>query len=144
MSGIAGLYLEITTFSSIEWIVFNLSCVYTGPVAWLGGRPAPGVIILGWHHIMMWIYKLHRFVVNTFLFSFCLVPILIWTKYPLIFRQRSFFSGGLHLFLVRKRVPLPTPPRVPPFLATPQHWRQRNAKRKLATSLVVAYVTCSK
>ena len=63
--------------------------------------------------------------VNTLLFSLCLVvPILIWTKNPLIFRQRPFFLVfayfwtenplillrrpfffGLHLFLVRKRVP---------------------------------------
>ena len=63
--------------------------------------------------------------VNTLLFSLCLVvPILIWTENPLIFRRRPFFFGlyilldrkpthfpaktfffGLHLFLVRKRVP---------------------------------------
>ena len=61
--------------------------------------------------------------VNTFLFSLCLVVlILIWTKNSLIFRQRPFFFFGFHLILVRKKgATNQTPPRVPmpPFLATP-------------------------
>ena len=67
--------------------------------------------------------------VNTLLFSLCLVvSILIWNKNPLIFRRRPFFFGlyilldqkptyfaaktfffGLHVFLVRKRVPPQNP-----------------------------------
>ena len=94
-----------------------LNC-YFNAAASLGERPALGVTILGLHHIIMW---LHRFVVNTLLFSLCfVVPILIWTKNPLIFRRRLFFffflvftylfcsedlSFDLYLFLVRKKVP---------------------------------------
>ena len=65
--------------------------------------------------------------VNTILFSLCLVPILIWTKNSLIFRQRPFFGlhilldrkpthfagktffFGLHLFLLRKKAPPQNP-----------------------------------
>ena len=72
--------------------------------------------------------------VNTILFSLCLVPILIWTKNSLIFRQRPFFGlhilldrkpthfaaktfffFGLHLFLLRKKAPPQNP--------APGQWR---------------------
>ena len=44
--------------------------------------------------------------INTLVFSLCLVvPILIWTKNPLIFRQRPFLFFGLHILLERKRMP---------------------------------------
>ena len=85
-------------------------CVRLGlvAVASLGGRPAPGVTILGWHHIMMWNHNPTD--LWWILFSLCLVPILIWTKNPLIFGEDLFFFG-LHVFLDRNRVP--------PSLATP-------------------------
>ena len=76
--------------------------------------------------------------VNTSLFSLCLVPILIWTKNSLIFRQRPFFFG-FHILLDRKLIHFKLKTfflvftnfwygkgchheialRVPPFLATP-------------------------
>ena len=49
--------------------------------------------------------------VNAFLFSLCLVPILIWTENPLILQRRPFFfvclfvCFGLYLCLDRERVP---------------------------------------
>ena len=56
--------------------------------------------------------------VNIFLFSLCLVPIPIWTKNPLIFRRRPFFLVFTY-FWYERGCHHQTPPRVPPFLATP-------------------------
>ena len=91
-----------------------------------GGRqPAPGVTILGWHYIIMWNHnstdlwwtpyffhfvwsspssfglKTHWFLGEDLFF---LVFTCFWTENPFILLRRPFFSG-LHLFLVRKRVP---------------------------------------
>ena len=74
-------------------------CSCVSAVASLLGAARPGC-----HHFGVTPYydmkpKLHRFVVNTILFSLCLVvPILIRTKNPLIFRRRPFFGGSSHTF----------------------------------------------
>ena len=60
----------------------------------------------------------HRFVVNTFLFSLCLVPILIWTENPLILRGRPFLFLVFTNFCTEKGCHHEIPPRMPPSLAT--------------------------
>ena len=97
-----------------------------------GGRPAPGVTILGWHHIMMWnhnstdLWWIPYFFYFVWLSSssFGLKNLLIFRRRPSFFfglnilldRKNTYFSVktfffGLHLlFLVRKRVPPRNPP----------------------------------
>ena len=75
------------------------------------GRPAPGDIILGWHHLgwrhNMMCNNVHQYDVHHnislicgeyLVFSFCLVSNLIWTENTLILRQRPFYLF-IYLFI---------------------------------------------
>ena len=114
-------------------------------VASLGGAARPGCYHFGLTPYYDVKLQLHQFMVNTLLFSLCLVvPILIWTKNP-IFRRRPFFSFffgvftyfwienppilqqrlffSLDLFLAQKKVPPRNPAQgVTTFSNASEHW----------------------
>ena len=100
----------------------RLDIIESGPVALLrGGRPALGVTILGWQHLVVWNHN-PLFVMKTFFVSFDPYP-YFWssTTFRYYYHKKchiikdDIIKGASH----EKRWHHKTPPRVPPSLATP-------------------------